>query len=69
MTPEQVTALVTALTALVVALAAIGREIHSLRLHINSKMDKLLEVTAASSRAQGVLDEKERLQGERSLDE
>ena len=59
MTPEQLVAVLGAITALVVAFGAIFRELRSLKTHVNSRMDQLIDLTATSSKAEGVLQERE----------
>jgi len=61
MTPEQLVAILGAITALVVAVGAVFREIHQLKVHINSRMDQLIDLTATSSRAEGMLAEQRRV--------
>ena len=56
---SQWAALVAAFTTMLVALAGVFREMRQLRLHVNSRMDQLIDLTATSSHAAGVLQEKE----------
>ena len=57
MSPDQqfVLALVAALVPLVVAIGGIFFQIRQLKLHVNSRMDQLLEVTRKSTRAEAEL--------------
>ncbi len=67
--PENIRTVVESLTALVVAWIAwhqakIKSEVTTLKLDINSKMDKFLKLTADASEAQGVKKERDRAKAE-----
>ena len=67
--PEQLVAVLGAVTALVVALGAIWRELRSVRTHVNSRMDQMIALTAKASHAEGVLSEDRRRTLEGVLEE
>ena len=47
------------LVAPTIATLAVLLQVHSYQLHINSRMDQLLDLTARASRAEGVQEERE----------
>jgi hypothetical protein len=53
MTVEQATAIIASLTTLVVAVTALAVAIRSFVLHINSRLDQLLELTRTAAIAEG----------------
>ena len=55
MTAEQLVALIGAFTALLVAVGGLYRELRSLKTHVNSRMDQLVDLTAKASHAEGAL--------------
>jgi hypothetical protein len=59
MSPEQFVAILFALAAVFGAVAKCIAEVRQYHSAVNSKMDALLTLTAASSRAEGVLAERE----------
>lgn len=62
MTPDQqfILALIAAVVPLIAAIGALFVQVRSLKLHVNSRMDQLLAITAAASKAQGRLEGPER---------
>lgn len=56
MSPEQYVSIMVACTGLVVAVAALWRSVTAYRHEVNSRLDQLIELTATSSHAAGVLE-------------
>lgn len=59
MSPEQLVAVMGALTALVVAVGGVYVQIRQLSRRVDGRLEQLLELTATSAHAQGVLEEQE----------
>lgn len=57
MSPEQLVAVIGALTALFIAITGVLVQVLALRRAVDGRLTQLLELTAASSRAAGALDE------------
>jgi hypothetical protein len=66
MTPDQqfILAILAAMVPLLGALAAVFVQIRQLKLHVNSRMDQLLELTKTASKAEGDLAATQRLGSE-----
>lgn len=54
MTPEQFTALISAIAVLIAAVTGLLVAVSRWHAQVNSRMDQLLELTRTSSRAEGV---------------
>lgn len=54
MTPEQFTAILVALAGLITSVSLLAGAVHGYHKQVNSRMDELLRLTAASSHAAGV---------------
>lgn len=62
MSPEQVTALIGAITALVVAVSAVLLQVRGLRNDINGRVAQLIDTTAAAAKKQGELEGRDFMQ-------
>lgn len=56
MSPEQYVSIMVACTGLIVAVAALWRSVAAYRHEVNSRLDQLIDLTATSSHAAGVLE-------------